>query len=61
MQTLIARGVIGDFRAPDVMRFGFNALYVRFTDIFDAVAAIEDVLRSGVWRETPAPALSAVT
>ena len=44
MQALIARGVIGDFRAPDVMRFGFGALYVRYVDVFDAVVALEEIL-----------------
>jgi kynureninase len=61
MQTLIARGVIGDFRAPDAMRFGFGPLYVRFVDVFDAVAATEDIVRSGSWRAIPAPAAGAVT
>ena len=51
MQALIARGVIGDFRAPDVMRFGFGPLYVRYVDVFDAVAALEDILKSGAWQE----------
>ena len=50
MQALIARGVIGDFRAPDVMRFGFGPLYVRYVDVFDAVVALEDILKSGAWK-----------
>ena len=61
MQALIARGVIGDFRAPDVMRFGFGPLYVRYVDIFDAVLAVEDLLVSGAWREIPLPRPDAVT
>ena len=50
VQALIARGVIGDFRAADVMRFGFGPLYVRYADIWDAVHALEHILRSGSWR-----------
>ncbi|OWJ66521.1 kynureninase [Inquilinus limosus] len=46
MQALIARGVIGDFRAPDVMRFGLTPLYLGYADVFDAVAAVEDVITS---------------
>jgi len=61
MQALIARGVIGDFRAPNVMRFGFAPLYVRYVDVFEAVIALEDVLRTGAWREVPLPAPNAVT
>ena len=37
MQRLIARGVVGDFRAPDLLRFGFTPLYLRYVDIWDAV------------------------
>jgi kynureninase len=51
MQALIERGVIGDFRAPDVLRFGLAPLYVRFVDVWDAVAVLRDVMCSGVWKE----------
>lgn len=46
MRALIARGVVGDFRAPDVLRFGFAPLYVRFTDAWDAARALAEVLSS---------------
>ena len=48
MQALIERGVIGDFRAPDVLRFGLTPLYLRFVDVWDAVATLRDVMRSGM-------------
>jgi kynureninase len=51
VQALIARGVVGDFRAPDVMRFGFTPLYLRYTDVWDATEALHEVVRSGEWRE----------
>lgn len=51
MRALIERGVIGDFRAPSTMRFGFTPLYVGYRDVWNAVEALEDILRTGVWRE----------
>ena len=50
MQALIERGVIGDFRAPDVLRFGLAPLYVRYVDVWDALAILGEVLRSEAWR-----------
>jgi len=61
MQALIARGVIGDFRSPDVMRFGFGPLYVRYIDVFDAVAALEEILKSGECKAIAIPKAGAVT
>lgn len=44
MAALIARGVIGDYREPEIMRFGFTPLYTRFADVWDAVAILKDIL-----------------
>ncbi|MGH6996849.1 MAG: kynureninase [Phenylobacterium sp.] len=61
MQALIARGVIGDFRAPDVLRFGFTPLYVRHVDVWDAVDILSDIMARGEWREARFHEVSAVT
>ena len=61
MQALIARGVIGDFRAPDILRFGFTPLYTRFVDVWDAVDRLRGVLDSGEWREPRFAIRAAVT
>ncbi len=51
VQALIERGVIGDFRAPDLMRFGFTPLYLSYTEVWDAARRLAEVLDSGLWRE----------
>jgi kynureninase len=51
MQALIASGVVGDFRAPDILRFGFTPLYTSFEDVQGAVAALAAILETGVWRD----------
>jgi kynureninase len=49
MQALIARGVIGDFRAPDIMRFGFTPLFIDAADVDRAISIIADVMGNGLW------------
>jgi kynureninase len=49
MQALIARGVIGDFRAPDIMRFGFTPLYLGFAELWDAIAILREIMETKAW------------
>ncbi len=61
MQALIARGVIGDFRAPDILRFGFAGLYVRYVDVWDALDVMVDVMDTGEWNRREFTARKVVT
>jgi kynureninase len=60
-QALIARGVIGDFRAPDVLRFGFAPLYARYVDVWDAVDRLSAIMSDGSWRDERYRIRAAVT
>ncbi len=51
MQALIERGLIGDFRAPDLLRFGFTPLYTRYVDLFHAVETLRAVLAEVAYRD----------
>lgn len=61
VQALIARGVVGDFRAPDVLRFGFTPLYLRFVDVWDAVEHVRQVLATDEWQHERFQRKAAVT
>ena len=67
VQALIARGVVGDYRAgdgaatPDILRFGFTPLYIGFADVWNAVEHLRQVLETGEWREARFNTRNAVT
>lgn len=61
MQAVIARGVIGDFRAPDIMRFGFTPMYIDSADVSAAVAIIRDVMVNRLWDDEKYKVRSRVT
>ena len=61
MQALIGRGVIGDFRAPDILRFGITPLYTRYVDLFDAAEALRAVMAGGEWQAPEHQTRRAVT
>lgn len=51
VQALIAQGVVGDFRAPDLMRFGFAPLTTRYVDAYEAAVSLNTVLAAGAYRD----------
>ena len=61
MQALIGRGVIGDFRDPDVVRFAITPLYLGYEDVWRAVEILSDVMQSGAWRDLPPRSSGRVT
>jgi kynureninase len=61
MQALIGRGVIGDFRDPDVLRFGMTPLYLGYEDVWRAVDILHDVMESGAWQGEAPRAAGRVT
>jgi len=60
-QALIGRGVIGDFRAPDLLRLGLAPLYLRYGEVHDAMTVLEDVLASKAYLDPSLSLRSAVT
>ena len=61
MQALIERGVIGDFRAPEILRFGFTPLYLRYVDVWDAVEILADIMANEIWQDPKYHVRAAVT
>ena len=67
VQAMIARNVIGDFRAgdgrsqPDILRFGLTPLYTRFVDVWHAVQHLKEVMDSGEWQQPRFSHKNAVT
>ena len=51
MQALITRGVIGDFRSPDILRFGFTPLYITLSDVDRAVEILAGVMANALWDD----------
>lgn len=60
-QALIARGVVGDFRDPDILRLGFAPAYLRFEDMAEAARTLADILDTGEWKRPGYSERSAVT
>ena len=61
MQALIAEGIIGDFRAPDIMRFGFTPLYLSPGEVEAAARRLAAVIDQGLWDQPKFRARNKVT
>ncbi len=61
MQALIARGVVGDFRSPDILRFGFAPLYVSYADVVRSIEILHEVMDSSEWQKPEHQQRKAVT
>lgn len=61
MSALIERGIIGDYREPSVLRFGLTPLYIGFTDVWDTVEALRDILDNRIWDAPQHQVRGAVT
>ena len=61
VQAMIARGVVGDFRAPDIARFGFSPLFLSYAQVWDAAQALADILATQAWDRPEFRTRAAVT
>jgi kynureninase len=61
VQALLERGVVGDFRTPDVARFGFAPMYVRHVDVYDAVEHLVAVIANDEFARPAYSVRNAVT
>ncbi|HEX2817833.1 MAG TPA: kynureninase, partial [Phenylobacterium sp.] len=61
VQAMMARGVVGDFRAPDIARFGFSPLFLSYAEVWDAAHALADILATRAWDRPEFRVRAAVT
>jgi kynureninase len=61
VQALIAEGIVADFRAPDILRFGFSSLYNRYVDVWDAVSCLAELVAAGTHQNARFQIKSSVT
>jgi kynureninase len=61
VQAMMARGIVGDFRAPDIARFGFSPLFLSYAEVWDAAQALADILATRAWDRPEFRVRAAVT